>query len=173
MGGGTRGINVMARLYNNSASDFKSIALAYDIEKYRNGSNAAGFTVQLYTSADGATWTKASDDFKTSFDADANNNGYATVPAATTHVSKNLSVTLDKNTSLYLAWNISVSSGTTCNAAPGLALDNVSITPKTSIPSNLEDVQNDRVQSTKLLRNGVLYIEKNGRIYNILGTEVK
>ena len=173
VGGGTRGINVMARLYNNSASDFKSIALAYDIEKYRNGSNAAGFTVQLYTSADGATWTKASDDFKTSFDADANNNGYATVPAATTHVSKNLSVTLDKNTSLYLAWNISVSSGTTCNAAPGLALDNVSITPKTSIPSNLEDVQNDRVQSTKLLRNGVLYIEKNGRIYNILGTEVK
>jgi len=167
--GGTRGINVMARLYNNSASDFKSIALEYDIEKYRNGSNSAGFTVQLYTSADGTTWTSAGDDFKTSFAADANNNGYATVPAATTHVSKNLSVALDKNTSLYLAWNISVSSGTTCNAAPGLAIDNVSITPSTSVlPTDMVTIPG-QPEIRKVLRNGMLLIEHNGKYFNALG----
>lgn len=171
--GGTRGINVMARLYNNSASDFKSIALEYDIEKYRNGSNSAGFTVQLYTSADGTTWTSAGDDFKTSFAADANNNGFASVPAATTHVSKNLSVALDKNTSLYLAWNISVSSGSTCNAAPGLAIDNVSLQPKKDVPTDWENSALNSAPSVKILRNGQVLILRDGKTYNTLGVEVK
>lgn len=170
---GTRGINVMARLYNNSASDFKSIALEYDIEKYRNGSNGAGFTVQLYTSADGTTWTSAGDDFKTSFAADANNNGFASVPAATTHVSKNLSVALDKNTSLYLAWNISVSSGSTCNAAPGLAIDNVSLQPKKDVPTDWENSALNSAPSVKILRNGQVLILRDGKTYNTLGVEVK
>lgn len=37
----------------------------------------------------------------------------------------------------------------------------------------VEDVQSDRTQSNKFLRDGVLYIERNGRIFNAQGAEVK
>ena len=174
--GGTRGINVMARLYNNSATDFAEFALAYDILKFRNGSNAAGFTVQLYTSADGINWTSAGDDFKTSFTADANNSGYAAVPAVTTQVSHTLPVALNSHAGLYLAWNISVSSGTTCNAAPALAIDNVSITPSvSSVTTTVEQVDNMQPipDCQKLIRNGQLLIIRDGKTYNAQGAEVK
>ena len=35
------------------------IANEADVEKYRGGSNAAGFRIQLFYSTDGATWTSA------------------------------------------------------------------------------------------------------------------
>ena len=170
--GGTRGINVMVRLYNSSATDFKTFALAYDIEKYRNGSNAAGFTVQLYTSVDGMTWTSAGDDFKTSFAADANNNGYEAVPATTTPVSQTLPVALNRNASLYLAWNISVSSGTTCNAAPGLAIDNVSIKPMTSVTTIVGTVE-ELSTGRKVLIDGQLLILRGDKTYTVTGQEVR
>jgi hypothetical protein len=37
----------------------------------------------------------------------------------------------------------------------------------------LGEVPSDQVQSTKLLRNGVLYIERNGKTYTVTGAEVK
>ena len=36
-----------------------------------------------------------------------------------------------------------------------------------------EEVPSDKGQSTKVLRNGVLYIERNGKIYNALGAEIQ
>ena len=42
-----------------------------------------------------------------------------------------------------------------------------------SEPTGVENVQSDKVQSTKVLRNGMLLIEKNGKIYNAQGVEVK
>ena len=170
---GTRGINLMTRLYNNTTSLFKEIALSYDIEKYRNGSNAAGFTVQLYTSVDGVNWTSAGDEFKTSFAPDADNNGYASVPAATTRVSNTLAVSFPANTSLYLAWSISVTSGTTCNAAPGLAIDNVSLQPKKDLPTDWENSARNSAPSVKILRNGQLYIMYKGTMYNVQGSRVR
>lgn len=169
---GTRGISVMVHLLNSSATYFSSLELSYDIEKYRNGSNAAGFTVQLYTSTDGKTWTKAGDDFKSSFSPDANNNGFATVPAATTHVATTLPVAFPAENHLYLAWNISVSSGTTCNAAPGLALDNVSIRPISDTASTLSPATHPST-SAKILRNGQLFILRDGKTYNVLGAELR
>ncbi len=174
--GGTRGINVMVRLYNNSTTDFAEFALAYDILKFRNGSNAAGFTVQLYTSADGINWTSAGDDFKTSFAADANNNGYAAVPAATTQVSHTLPVALNSHAGLYLAWNISVSSGTTCNAAPALAIDNVSLTPSvSSVTTAVEhmDSQQPTPDCQKLIRNGQLLIRRGDHLYDARGIMIR
>ena len=38
--------------------------LCYNVEKYRNGSNSAGFTIQMYYSTDGTNWTSAGDNFK-------------------------------------------------------------------------------------------------------------
>lgn len=170
---GTRGISVMTHLKNSSVSDFHSIVLGYDIEKYRNGSNAAGFTVQLYTSVDGHNWTSAGSNFTTSYPADANNNGFASVPAATTHVLDTLRVSFPVNGHLFLAWNISVTSGTTCNAAPGLAIDNVSILPLSSGTTELRPDVDADIRATKIFRNGMLVIEKNGKCYNALGIELK
>jgi hypothetical protein len=36
-----------------------------------------------------------------------------------------------------------------------------------------ENVQSDQKPSTKVLRNGLLLIEQNGKIYNVMGAEVK
>ena len=41
------------------------------------------------------------------------------------------------------------------------------------IAVGIEHVASDKVQSTKVLRDGMLLIERGGRIYNALGTEVR
>lgn len=135
---GTRGVNVMSCLYNNSGADIESIVLSYDVEKYRNGSNAEGFTVQLYTSYDGANWTSAGSDFCTNYTKDNNTNGFETVPASTTYVGGVLNVDFPIGGELYLAWNISVTAGSTCSSAQGLAIDNVSITPAPSVATTAD-----------------------------------
>ncbi len=37
----------------------------------------------------------------------------------------------------------------------------------------IDQVQSDKRQGTKVIRNGVLYIERNGKTYNAMGAEVK
>ena len=37
----------------------------------------------------------------------------------------------------------------------------------------VENVQTNQVQATKFFRDGMLLIEKNGKIYNVQGAEVK
>ena len=37
----------------------------------------------------------------------------------------------------------------------------------------VDNIQIDKAQSTKLIRNGMLLIEKNGKIYNVMGAQVK
>ena len=129
--GGTRALSVMALLHNDADEALTKLALSYDVEKYRYGSNAAGFDVQLYTSADGVNWTSAGDDFKTHFDPDASTIGADVVPIASVNVQKTLKVNVEAGADLYLAWNITVASGSNAASAPGLALDNVSITAAT------------------------------------------
>ena len=47
----------------------------------------------------------------------------------------------------------------------------------TIVPSGgetaVDNIQIDKAQSTKLIRNGMLLIEKNGKLYNATGAEVK
>lgn len=130
---GTRGINVMAQLHNSTGAAIKSITLSYDIEKYRKGTRS--FTVQLYTSADGETWTSAGNTFCTNYSDDTEVKGEEVVPINTQTVEGSFNVAFPANGDLYLAWNISVTSGDQCNNAQGFAIDNVSITPDTrSIP---------------------------------------
>lgn len=38
--------------------------------------------------------------------------------------------------------------------------------------TDFDQVQGDNVQSTKVLRNGMLFIERNGKTYSIVGTEI-
>ena len=127
--GGTRCVNVMTQLLNGGEEPINQLTISYDIEKYRKGDNEAGFTVQLYYSYDGTTWKKAGDDFKTDFAPDNETLGAEVVPISTTTVSnKQLNTAVAVGSSVYLAWNISVASGTSPNKAMGLALDNVSMT---------------------------------------------
>ncbi len=126
--GGTRCINVMTCLRNAADESITKLTLNYDIEKYRDGDNAAGFAVQLYISTDGVTWSNAGEDFYTYFAPDAATQGAAVVPISTTAITgKQLKVAIAAGSDLYLAWNISVASGSSPNKAMGLSIDNVVI----------------------------------------------
>ena len=126
--GGTRCINVMTCVKNSGDEAITKLTLGYDIEKYRDGDNPAGFAVQLYTSTDGTNWTSAGDDFYTYFAPDAATAGAASVPISTTAINgKQLKVSIAVGEQLYLAWNISVASGSSPNKAMGLSIDNVVI----------------------------------------------
>ena len=65
--------------------------------------------------------------------ADANNTGFATAPGATVSITnQTLPVAIPASSTFYLAWNYSVSTGTTVTNAQALAVDNISIAGVTS-----------------------------------------
>ncbi len=124
----TKSGNIYVQLFNNGSSSITSFTISYNVEKYRKGSNAAGFSIQMYYSTDGSTWTSAGSDFLTSFLADADNTGYNPAPGVTTSVSsKTLSQTLAVSGTIYLAWNYSVTSGSTTSNSQALGIDDISI----------------------------------------------
>src|SRR5215212_6575825 len=63
--------NLYAQLANNTGSALSGLQVSYDVEKYRSGSNPAGFRYQLFYSLDGLAWTNAGANFFTAFPADA------------------------------------------------------------------------------------------------------
>lgn len=122
--GGTRCVNVYAHFLNTGRKNIENLRISYDVEKYRKGSNPAGFTVQMYYSVDGRNWTSAGDAFCTKFDADAATEGYTTVPGEVIPVSAVLNAKMQPGVDFYLAWNITVTSGDAANNAMALAIDN-------------------------------------------------
>lgn len=125
--GGTRAVNIYAHLTNTGTRKITNLDLSYNIEKYRDGANAAGYTVKLYTSVDGVNWKEAGNDFITEFAKSASTAGAEIVPIETKSASGNITQTIVSGGELYLAWNISVTSGTDCSGAPALAIDDVTI----------------------------------------------
>ena len=125
--GGTRCVNVYTHLLNEGTKPIENVKLSYDIEKYRQGSNSAGFAVQLYYSIDGRNWTSAGNDFRTVFEADATTAGYADAPGEVRNVEATLPVDIEPGVDMFLAWNISVASGTNAASAMVLAVDNVAL----------------------------------------------
>jgi endonuclease G len=120
--------NLYAQFVNNTGSALSGLQISYDVEKYRNGSNPAGFRYQLFYSLDGNAWTNAGPNFFTAFPADADNSGFATAPGASVPVTnKTINVSVANGANVYLAWNYSVVSGTTTTNAQALAIDNVSV----------------------------------------------
>ncbi len=128
-GSATKSGNVYVQLTNNGSSAINSFTISYNVEKYRMGTNPAGFSIQMYYSTDGTSWTNAGNSFLTSFPADATTIGYDSAPGATVPVTNAiLSYSLPAGSSLYLAWNYSVTSGSTTSSAQALGIDDVSIT---------------------------------------------
>src|SRR5215470_9134457 len=120
--------NLYAQLVNNTGGPLAGLQISYNVEKYRNGSNASGFRIQLYYSADGTNWTSAGSNFLTSFPQDADNIGFSNAPGMTVPVTNQmLNVTIPDGTNFYLAWNYSVTTGTTVTNAQALAVDDISI----------------------------------------------
>ncbi len=141
-GSGTTSGNLYAALANNSGGSLSGLKISYDVEKYRNGTNTQGFRIQMFYSTDGTTWTSAGLDFLTAFPADTGtNSGFATAPGTTVSVTdKTLTLAIPVAASattpnLYLAWNYSVTSGTTVTNAQALAIDNISILGVASVPT--------------------------------------
>lgn len=135
----TRGTNIYTALCNNDTKTLNNITVSFDVEKYRKGSNSAGFTTQMYYSADGVTWVSAGDDFKVSYDPDNATEGADVVPIDTKScIGATLNVKVEPASTIYLAWNISSSSGTNCASAMALAIDNVVITADYSYVDPLE-----------------------------------
>src|SRR5207253_5257106 len=127
-GTATQSGNLYAQFVNNTGGSLSGLQVSYNVEKYRGGSNAAGFRIQLFYSTDGTTWTTAGANFLTSFAADGANAGFVTAPGATVPVSnQTLTVSIPNGTNFFLAWNYSVTSGTTTTNAQALAVDDISI----------------------------------------------
>jgi CSLREA domain-containing protein len=132
----TKSGNLYVQVSNNTGSPLSGLTVGYDVEKYRNGQ--AGYRIQMFYSTDGSTWTTAGSNFLTSFNANANNNGFTTAPGSTTTVSNTLNQSIPVNGTFYLAWNYSVTSGNTTSNAQALAVDNVSITPVVATPGTVQ-----------------------------------
>src|SRR5206468_8787630 len=74
-GTATQSGNLYAQLANTTGGALSGLTISYDVEKYRNGSNGAGFRMQLFYSTDGASWTSAGANFLTNFTSNADNTG--------------------------------------------------------------------------------------------------
>ncbi len=171
----TRCTNVYLHIRNTGTSDIQGLTVAYDIEKYRKGNNAAGFAAQLYYSPDGVLWSTAGDDFYTFFAADNATEGYPAAPGVSTSIQKNLDITVASGKDLYFAWNLSVASGTAANGAQALALDNVEITALNRITA-IENVLNAEKTLHITVINGYLHILGDTanyiKVYNLNGVQV-
>lgn len=128
--------NLYVQLLNNTASTISTWTISYDVEKYRDGTNSKGFQIQLYYSTDGSAWTSAGNNFLIQFPtADATNNGYTTTPGTTSSITATaLNLNISSGSSLYLAWNYSVISGTTTSSAQALGVDNFKVTAASAVP---------------------------------------
>lgn len=176
--GGARCINVMTVIRNADTEPIQSLSISYDIEKYRKGSNSAGYTFALYynTTDDSNVWTAAGADFVTTFAPDATTAGVpdAQLPIQTQSISGQLPVTIAPGEVLYLAWHYAVSSGDQCASAQVLALDNVSIKANYSkpVPTTMEQAEAAEA-STKVLIDGSLYIIRDHATYDLTGRRIR
>lgn len=169
-------INIMEKIVNSGNSIIEKFKISYTIEKYRNGSNPAGFRFQMAYGTSGTSWTDAGADFLTFFPSDANNNGYTNAPVSTYINNKYLNVSLNPSGFLYFAWNYSVASGIATSSAQALALDDVIIIPIAKTLVNTLSCSNST--STSLTVNGEitsvngdLATERGFIIYEADGTD--
>lgn len=99
---------------------------------------------------------------------------YAPVAGSYTLTSKNIPA----DYSLYLTQNgmiVSELSDTyTLDLSKGITTEyGLLLTEIYNSPTGIENTQTDKIQTTKIIRNGVLYILHNGKVYNAQGAKVK
>jgi DNA/RNA endonuclease G (NUC1) len=125
---GTQSGNLYGQFINSTGGTLSGLTISYDVEKYRNGSNAAGFRIQLFYSTDGINWTSAGPNFLTTFSSNLDNTGCSPAPCSTTPITnQSLNVSIPNGSNFYLVWNYSVISGSTTTNSQGLGVDNISV----------------------------------------------
>ena len=152
---GCQSVNLYVYLKNTGSTSITDFTISYDVEKYRKGSNAAGFRVQLYYSYNGVSWIDAGSNFLSSFPADPDNLGYVTAPGDSIIVNSQtltLGTPLASDSLIYFAWNYSVTSGTTVTNAQALGVDDIVITANSNpLPVNLIAFESKKVSNTEVL----------------------
>lgn len=124
-GTSTTPLNIYAQFINSTGSIITQLSGSFDIEKYRNGTNAAGWSINFFYSLDGTNWTAVSSGNQ-SFAADANNS--AVNPAGSYPKTFTITgLTITNSSNFYLRWAYFVTTGTTATNAQGLGIDNLSI----------------------------------------------
>lgn len=172
----SKSVNFYLKLTYLGSSPVDTLKISYDVEKYRGGTNSAGFSIKLNYSYDGSNWTQANNPFITSFSADATTAGYPTAPVQTVSISNQklaLATPLNANDTIYLAWNYSVTSGTTTSNAQALAIDNVSIEPLPAIATGKTGIKTSTMHAFSL--NKQIIVEQANApvtIYNIDGKKI-
>jgi len=126
-GSAAKSVSVYVKCQNLTGRTITRWRVRYKVEKYRQGTNAAGFRMQLLVSANGSVWTAVEPD--TFFGADAVNAGYADAPGASVAEERIVSQAVPADGVFYLAWSYSVASGSTTTFAQALGIDDVEILP--------------------------------------------
>ncbi|HEV7782618.1 MAG TPA: hypothetical protein VGO58_15190, partial [Chitinophagaceae bacterium] len=119
-------LSIYAQYTNATGATIAQFDGSFDIEKYRNGTNAQGFNILFYYSLDGNTWTVVGSASQ-NFPFNANNN--AVNPATTTPRTFSISgLNIANGANFYLRWSYFVAAGVTATNAQGLGIDNISVT---------------------------------------------
>ncbi len=128
-GSASQTINMLLQLSNIGSDTIKSLEIGYSAERYRNGTNAAGFSVLCYYSGTGTanSWIPVSDG-GVSFTPNANNNGSTTNPVETKYGDGTIDIEIAPGATFYLAWSYSVTSGSTTSNAQAIGIDDITIT---------------------------------------------
>jgi hypothetical protein len=174
----SKSVNMYLQLTNSGTSSISSFTINYDAERFRNGSNAAGFSLRLFYSTSGASgsWTELASGIAT-FGANGDNTGATTNPMETKNISNvALSQTVASGSSIYLAWNYAVTSGTTTSNAQALGIDNISVTAAADIPTGIDTPEAGSVKvyvsGGKLVVSGAV-AGSVIRVYTATGSAIK
>jgi hypothetical protein len=137
--------NLYFHIKNAGPTAITSFDVEFFTRKFKNGSNLAGFQIQMYYSFDGINWTDAGPDFLIGTTADGDNNGFTVTTAGLLISSGNLNQTILPNQQFYFAWSYSVSAGSLTDNAPAYGIDAISITPNVALPISLVKFTADKV----------------------------
>lgn len=123
---------MFVQLTNNSGQTLNSLAISFDVEKYRTGMRA--FNINFFSSTDGTNWT-AQTGGDLSYSADAAN-AVVNPPIGTSKSVTISNLNIADGASFYLRWAY-IGSGGSSNAQ-GLGIDNFSATASFATSSNID-----------------------------------
>ncbi|GGG51973.1 hypothetical protein GCM10011378_30290 [Hymenobacter glacieicola] len=118
--------HLLLAVRNNTGATITELAVAYDVEKYRTGTNP--FEWQFYTSPDGVTWAPQTS-LTVVYGPDGAN-AVVNPPASTSRSIVLSGLSLASGATTYLRWSYVGTMGS--GNAQALGLDNLSITPTLS-----------------------------------------
>jgi hypothetical protein len=129
--------NLYFHVKNAGTTDITSFDVTFFTRKFKNGSNLAGFQIQMYFSYDGINWTDAGGDFLTGTAPDGNNNGLTILPGDILSSSGLVNQVVQPNQQFYFAWSYSVTTGGNTDNAPAYGIDAITIEPNVALPISL------------------------------------